>query len=339
MAGYFAVAIRRMSKRAYLALILIGCVTSASSQSGSPLRLHKKITMPGVQGRIDHMFFDDNTGRLFVAALGNNTIEIIDTRQGKRVHSISGLHEPQGILYLSGPNRLYVANGQDGSVRIFHGSSYELVATVQLGDDADNIRWDDEKHHVYVGCGSGALASLDEKGVKVSELKLDAHPESFRLEAHGSRIFVNLPGSRKVAVLDRKTKSILANWSTGGASANYPMALDEPDRRLFVVCRLPARLLVFDTDTGRIVGEWPVVGDCDDIFYDVATKRIYASGGEGKVSVFQQQDANQYSQIANVPTRSGARTSLFSPESRSLYVAARQQGAEAAAVFVYHVQP
>jgi DNA-binding beta-propeller fold protein YncE len=339
MAGYFAVAARRMSKRAYLALVLAGCVTTGSPQSSSPLRLDKKIIMPGVQGRIDHMFFDDKSGRLFVAALGNNTVEIIDTRQGKRVHSISGLREPQGILYLPSSNRLYVANRQDGSVCIFDGSSYELVASVQLGDNADNIRWDDEKYHVYVGYGSGALASLDEKGVKVSELKLDAHPESFRLEAHGSRIFVNLPGSRKVSVLDRKTKSVLANWSTGGASANYPMALDEPNHRLLVVCRLPARLLVFDTQTGRIVGEWPVVGDCDDVFYDAATKRIYASGGDGKISVFQQQDANQYSQIANVPTRSGARTSLFSAESRALYVAARQQGSEAAAVFVYHVQP
>ncbi len=338
MAGYFAVAVRRMSQRAYLALV-VGCITTASPQSSSPLRLDKKIIMPGVQGRIDHMFFDDKSGRLFVAALGNNTVEIIDTRQGKRVHSISGLREPQGILYLSGSNRLYVANRQDGSVCIFDGSSYELVASVQLGDNADNIRWDGEERKVYVGYGSGALATVDENGVKGSELNLDAHPESFRLEAHGSRIFVNLPGTRKIAVLDRKTKSVLGNWSTGGASANYPMALDEPDRRLFVVCRLPARLLIFDTDTGRIVGEWPVVGDCDDVFYDTAAKRIYASGGQGKVSVFHQQDANQYSQIANVPTRSGARTSLLSPETRALYVAARQQGPEPAAVFVYHVQP
>ena len=160
----------------------------------------------------------------------------------------------------------------------------------------------------------------------VGQIDLDAHPESFRLEAHGPKIFVNLPGFRKVAVVDRRTKSVVARWGSGGAFANYPMALDESNHRLFIVCRMPARLVVLDTDSGNLVGKWSVVGDCDDNFYDAATKRIYASGGEGQFSVFQQQDANQYRQIASIATRKGARTSLFSPESRSLYVAARRQG-------------
>ncbi len=320
-------------------LLLFSSLALAYAQSSIPLRLEKTIPMPEVQGRIDHMFFDAESSRLFVAALGNNTVEIIDTKQGKRVHSISGLHEPQGILYLPRPNRLYVANGDDGTLRIFDGSSYGLLKTIKLGDDADNIRYDAETNRVYVGYGSGALAAVNEDGVKVSEINLNAHPESFRLETRGPKIFVNLPRSRNVAVADRNTKSIVTHWSTGGAFANFPMALDEADHRLFIVCRFPARLVVLDTDTGKVVGKWPVVGDCDDVFYDSARKRIYASGGEGKVSVFQQQNANQYQQIASVPTRKGARTSLFSPDSHTLYVAARQQGSEAAAVFVYDVQP
>ncbi|MDQ2840703.1 MAG: YncE family protein [Acidobacteriota bacterium] len=326
-------------KRFCSALLLLGSLGLLYAQANQPLRLEKTIPLPEVQNRIDHMFFDAASGRLFVAALGNNTVEVIDSRLGKRVHTISGLHEPQGILYLPGPNRLYVANGEDGSLRIYDGTSYGLISNIKLGDDADNIRWDDETKQVYVGYGSGALAAVDEKGAKTGEILLAAHPESFRLEAHGPKIFVNLPGSRKVAVVDRKTKSVIANWSTGGALANYPMALDEPDNRLFIVCRRPARLIVLDTNTGQAVGNWPVVGDCDDVFYDAATKRIYASGGEGEVSVFQQQNANGYRQTASLATRKGARTSLFSPESRALYVAARRQGSEAAAIYVYHVQP
>lgn len=320
-------------------LLLLGCFAVAYAETNQPLRLEKTIPMPEVQGRIDHMFFDPESGRLFVAALGNNTVEVIDTRQGKRVHSISGLHEPQGILYLRDPNRLYVANGDDGTLRLFDGSSYGLISSVKLGDDADNIRWDAAAKQIYVGYGSGALAAVDEKGVKASEIALDAHPESFRLEANGPKIFVNLPGSRKVAVVDRNSKSVVARWSTGGAFANYPMAIDESNHRLFIVCRMPARLVVLDSDSGNLVGKWSVVGDCDDVFYDAETKRIYASGGEGHVSVFQQQGANQYRQLASVATRKGARTSLFSPESRSLYVAARRQGAEGAAIYVFHVQP
>ena len=320
-------------------LILAGCLGLSLAQPNPPLRLDKTIPLPDVQGRIDHMFFDAKGQRLFVAALGNNTVEVIDVKEGKRVHTISGFQEPQGILYLPGPNRLYVANGKDGSVGIFDGTSYALANTVKLGDDADNVRWDSGANQVYVGYGSGALAALDEKGAKVSEVALDAHPESFRLEERGPRIFVNLPGSRKIAVVDRKRKSVVAKWSTGGAFSNYPMALDEPNRRLFIVCRLPARLIVLDTETGKIVAKLPAVGDCDDVFYDAETKRVYATGGEGAIFVFQQQDADHYSQIATVPTRKGARTSFLSPESHSLYVAARRQGSEAAAIYVYHVQP
>lgn len=319
--------------------LLFSFLSLVYAQSKTPLRLEKTIPLPDVQGRIDHMFFDAETGRLFVAALGNNTVEVIDTKQGKRTHSISGLHEPQGVLYLSHPDRLYVANGEDGTLRIFNGSSYGLLKTIKLGDDADNVRYDAEAHRVYVGYGSGALASLNEEGAKMDEIRLDAHPESFRLEAQGPKIFVNLPESRKIAVVNRNTKSIVAHWSAGGALANFPMALDEPDHRLFVVCRRPAQLVVLDTESGKVVGKWPAVGDCDDVFYDPARKRIYASGGEGAVSVFQQLDANQYRQIASVPTRMGARTSFLVPDANTLYVAARRHASEPAAVYVYQVQP
>lgn len=336
----FSLASRTMSaKKLYRMLAFLASLNVAFAQSNPPLRLEKTIPMPGVQGRIDHMFFDAASSRLFVAALGNNTVEVIDTKQGKVIHTISGLHEPQGILYLPGPNRIYVANGEDGTLRIFDGSSYELVTSVKLGNDADNVRWDDQDQKIYVGYGRGALAAVDEKGTKVSEIALDAHPESFRLEAHGPRIFVNLPGSRKVAVINRKTNSVVASWSTGGAFANYPMALDEPNHRLFIVCRMPARLVVLHTDSGKIVGKWPVVGDCDDVFYDAETKRIYASGGDGEVSVFQQQGADHYSPLASISTRKGARTSLFPPDSTALFLAARSRGSDPAAICVYRVNP
>jgi len=326
------------SKRALGAALLLAWVALAHAQSNPPLQLKKTIPMPDVQGRIDHMFFDAQSGRLFVAALGNNTVEVIDVSQGKRVHTIYGLHEPQGILYLSGPNRLYVANGDDGTLRILDGSSYEPVATTKLGDDADNIRWDEVERKIYVGYGSGALAAVDENGTKLGEIPLDAHPESFRLEPHATRIFVNLPESRKIAVIDKKARSVIATWTTDDALENFPMALDEANRRLFIVCRRPARLLALDIDSGHIVGRWSAVRDCDDLFYDPATKRIYATGGEGRLSVFQESSPDHYNEIATVPTRKGARTSFFSPETHSLFVAARRQGSDAAAIYVYDVQ-
>src|SRR5437764_13099925 len=166
---------------------LFTVATLAVAQSNEPLRLEKTIPLPNVEGRIDNMSIDVKNQRLFMAALGNNTVEVIDIEHGKRIHSISGLREPQGVLYLPDLNRLYVANGDDGTLRIFDGSSYEPMKPIKLGEDADNIRFDAEKKHVYVGYGSGALAVMNEDGTKVAEIKLDAHPESFQLEKSGPR--------------------------------------------------------------------------------------------------------------------------------------------------------
>ena len=214
-------------------------------QSAQPLRLEKTIDLPGVQGRIDHLSIDVKGGRLFVAALGNNTLEVIDLKASKRSKTISSLKEPQGVLYVSETNQLYVANGDDGSVRIFDGGSLALLKTLDYNDDADNLRYDARSKRVYVGYSSGVLGEIDSGDNKVADIKLDAHPESFQLETVSPRAYVNLPDSRKVAVLDRDKRTIITTWKTDMAFANYPMSLDETDRRLFVVTRRPARLLVF----------------------------------------------------------------------------------------------
>lgn len=323
---------------AFIPVLLIALVRIAPGQSQPVLQLQNTIELPGVQGRIDHMTLDMRGGRLFVAALGNNTVEVVDVKQAKRLHTIPGLHEPQGVLYVPDVNRLYVANGDTGDVEIFDGTSYGLLNTVHLGSDADNVRFDAERKLVYVGYGSGAVAVLREDGSRVANIKLDAHPESFQIEKTGTRMFVNLPDSRKVAVVDRNTRAVIANWSTGSARANFPRALDERNHRLFIVCRQPSELLVLNTDTGSIVAKLPAVADCDDVFYDSGSQRLYASGGDGSVIVIQQAGPDTYKEIARVSTRRGARTSFFSAQLHSLYVAARQEGAQPAAIHEYTVQ-
>src|SRR5215813_6094304 len=316
-------------------MILITFFALAWGQAAQPLRLETTIEMPDVRGRIDHLSIDIKGERLFVAALGNNTLEVIDLKAGKRAKTIGELKEPQGIRYVPETNRLYVANGNDGSVRIFDASSYAPLKTVNYGDDADNLRYDPGRKRIYVGYGGGALAEIDGEGNKVGETKLDAHPESFQLEEDSPRIYVNLPKSRKVIVVDREKRTIIATWKTGMAFANYPMALDEADHRLFVVTRLPARLLVFDTNTGNIVQKLAAVGDCDDVFYDKNRKRIYASGGEGAISVFEQKDADHYTELARITTVKGARTSFFSPDLDRLFLAVRREGSQPAAIQVF----
>jgi DNA-binding beta-propeller fold protein YncE len=245
------------------------------------------------------------------------------------------LQQPQGVLYVPAADRLYVANDKDGTVRILDGTSFKPLKTLEYGDDADNLRYDSAKQHVYVGFGDGGLGEFDTDGQKISETKLDAHPESFQLEKNRPRIYVNLPKSFKIVVVDRDKHTVQSTWPTGGPQANYPMALDEADHRLFVVTRFPARLLVFNTETGKVIHSLPAVGDCDDVFYDQERKRIYASGGEGAISVFGQQTADEYKELARIPTVKGARTTFFSPELGRLYLAVRRQGSQPASIQVF----
>lgn len=321
-----------------LAILLLLSTSLVRAQANEPLKLEKTIQLPEVQGRIDHMSIDVTGQSLFASALGNNTVEVIDLKTDKRSNTIPGLKEPQGVLFVPKNDHLFVASSKDGTVKMFDGTSLRLLKTIDYGDDADNVRYDTSRQRVYVGYGSGALAELDTEGQKVAEIKLDAHPESFQLEKNSPRIYVNLPKSRKIAVVDRDAHSVVTTWSTGLALANYAMALDEADHRLFVVTRYPARLLVMETESGKIVQSLSAVGDCDDIFFDRARKRIYATGGEGAISVFEQQDPDHYKEIARVPTVKGARTTFFSPELGQLYVGVRRQGSTPAVIQVFEAR-
>src|SRR5215208_8320974 len=173
---------------------------------------------------------------------------------------------------------------------------------------------------------------------KVTDIKLSGHPESFQLEKDSERIFVNVPDSGAVEVVNREKGTEVAIWPIKGASENFPMAIDEADHRLFVGTRSPARLLVLDTETGKTVANLASVGDADDIFYDAKAKRIYVSGGAGAIRVFTQKDANRYALLGEVPTAEGARTSLFDPESRKLYVAVPDYFGQQAAIRVYEAE-
>src|SRR5262249_43420175 len=173
----------------------------------------------------------------------------------------------------------------------FDASSFKLIKNVKFSDDADNIRYDAAAHRVFVGYGSGGVGLIDAAtGGKGGGIKLEGHPESFQLERSGPRIFINIPTSQKIVIVDREKRAAITSWPTAGATANFPMALDETHHRLFVGFRKPAKLIVFDTETGKVVAELPSPDDADDIFYDSSRQRIYVSGGDGSIGIFQQND-------------------------------------------------
>jgi len=319
----------------------------SANGSSSSLLLIQRIPIPNVNGRIDHMAVDITGGekRLFVAEIENNSLDIIDLKIGKRVHTVDNdLGEPQGVLFVPEFDRIFVSNGQDGSVNIFDAKSFSLDKRIQLpSSDADNIRYD-RNGVIYVGYGQGALGIINARdGGIVGNIKLTAHPESFQIEqtrspgGQNNRIFVNVPGSNSIVVVDKQKGITLTTWSIPNANANFPMTLDEANHRLFVGTRDPARLIVFDTDSGKVVSGINIAQDPDDIFYDVAKKRLYISCGEGFINIIQQQDANHYNSIGTIPTAPGARTSLFVPELNRFYVAVPHQGGQESEIRVYRV--
>ena len=167
----------------------------ANVRAAAPaLQLERTIPLPKVAGRIDHMAVDLGRKRLFVAELGNNTVDVIDLASGKVAHRIEGLKEPQGIGYAPKEDVIAIANAGDGSVRLFHGADFAPLGTVALGDDADNIRLDPYTGQFVVGYGAGGLAMLDPaSGSVVARVRLSAHPESFQLDPAARRAFVNVP--------------------------------------------------------------------------------------------------------------------------------------------------
>ena len=325
-----------MLKTVVIAGFLI-IASAALAQTQAPLRLEQEISLGNVQGRIDHLSADADGQRLFVSALGNGTVEVVDLKQGEVVHELSGLKEPQGVLYDANSNRLFVASDGDGTLRSFDAKTFAPLKTAELGDDADNVRYDGQNTQILVGYGSGGLAAFDPNLQKLWDVKLPSHPESFQLEHHGSRIFVNLPKSVSVDIIDRQQKKIEGTWHTATSTSNYPMALDEAGKRLFVGFRNPARLLVFNSNDGSVVASLPTVGDTDDLFYDSARHAIYVIGGEGAVDVFRQRDTDHYERISRINTSAGARTGLFVPALARLFVAAPRRGGQSARILIYQV--
>lgn len=323
-------------KRIFKFLVAFCLASPLHADDRGALTLKSTIALPGVEGRFDHAAVDVATHRLFFAALGNNTLEVVDINAGKRLHSIVGLKKPTGVLFLANENLLIVANGDDGTCRFYNGTSYAERGRVTGVDDADNLRLDAKTKRVYLGYGEGALGVIDPAAMKLNaSIALSKHPEAFQLEENGPRIFVNVPDSKQIVVVDREQRPVVATWPLEKWQANFPMALDKASDQLFVGCRKPARLVIFDTKRGAPVADLEISGDTDDLFFDAKRERLYASCGEGFLDVIQRRDGDRYERVSRIVTRAGARTCFFSPELDRLFLAVPERNGQHAELRVY----
>ncbi len=326
---------------------------SSAANHRAPLTLRAVIPLPAARGRMDHMSVDLKGRRVFLSEIGNGGVAIISLVSDKTVHLLTGFGEPQGNYFDEATSRLFVASGDDGTVKVFNGASYALVATAKFTIDADDLRFDPHTQEAVVGYsgqkfvggrpvrgpggeGDGALGFVTSDGGHGSLLPVDAHPEAFEIGAGGARVFINVPDRHEIEVGDLATHRVIARWRAA-CTDNFPMALDPSDHRLFVGCRSPAEMIVLDARSGTSVAGVSIPRTSDDMFYDAARKRIYVLGGEGYVDVIQQYGPNRYARIARVRARAGSRTGLFVPALNELFVAVSQSGGRRPELLVYAV--
>jgi DNA-binding beta-propeller fold protein YncE len=334
----------KLLSRTLFAASLAFCVAGFAAE---PLRLVQTIPLADVNGRIDHLGVDVGTRRLFLAALEKGSIEVVDLESGKIARSLPGFAKPQGVQFVPELNKLFIASGKDGAVKTLDGTTLALTNTATVSLGADAIGYDARAKEIYVGSGGGDagkergdLTIFDAvSGKQVAALTTDAHAGGSIAESRGPRMFVLVPEKGQVVVLDRKSRAELAKWTVPGIEKNVAMDLDEAGQRIFLGVRSPASIVVLDSSSGRVVANVPTVATLDGLSYDPATRRIYTTGGEGFLDVTQQLDADRYERIARIPTGPVARTSLFVPQWRRLYVAVPRDKERGAELRVFEVVP
>ena len=337
----------RRSATAYV-MMLAFCVLAAAAQKKLPLKLIATTPMPGFVGDFDHFGLDRKGNRLFLAAEEHKTVEVFNLRTGKRLHSIEGFGQPLMMAYLPESNQLVVTDGGDSAVHLVDCQKYKIVKTIKLGEGVDHGVLNPVNRLYYVESGGGSnspthvLSIIDTKSFQhvgdVAGLPGNSN-EGMAIDRAGKKLYVNLTGTDEVGVVDLDTRQLVAKWPLPDAHVAHAIVLDEPNHRLFIATRKPAQLIVFNIDTGKVVASLPCVGVNSDMTFDVSRKRIYVTGSE-TASVFEQRDADHYEHIAEVPTAYRAKSSIFVPDLKRLYVAVSGKGKPEAklALQIYEAQ-
>jgi DNA-binding beta-propeller fold protein YncE len=332
----------------FLAVIVLFAL-NAKSQVVEPMKLIQTISIPGLHdGDFDHFAADYQDHLLFLAAEENSAVEVFDLGTNKLIHTISDLKAPHSLVYRADLKKLFVVDGDAAEVKVYQGDSYKPAGNIKLMDDADSSVFDPSTKYMYVvNGGNGAhmastlISVIDTTATKkLADINIDSDSvEALALEKSGPRMFANLNSKGAVAVIDREKRTVIATWSIAQeGKKNAAMAFDEADHRLFVVARDPGKVIVLNSDTGKILNSLPCVGDTDDAVYDPGSRRLYVAGLPS-LNVYELRGPNRFRQIGQVPTSFHAVTGILVPQLHRYYVAVNHHGDTQAQVQVYEVVP
>jgi len=333
----------------FMFMVLAALPVHIAAQTKEPLKLVATIPLPGLKdGDFDHFTPDIDGHRLFLTDEENDKVDVLDTATNTRIHTIEDAKAPHAILYRKDLKKLFIVEGDASAVKIYNSDTYKPLGEIKLSIDADSIAYDPATNYLYVVNGGReahtpySLISVVDTNTskKLRDIKINSsHVEAIVLEKSGPRMFCNITGQNAVGVLDRNKNSLTASWPLPpGDKSNVAMAFDETNHRLFVSTRAPGKLIVLNSDSGKVVTELPSVGMVDDAAFDAKYKRIYVAG-DGYLDVFQQQDADHYSLLGHVQGSFRAKTGILVPELNRYYLAVPHHGGNEAEVRVYDIQP
>jgi len=329
----------RILAGAAISLIVVLATQLTAQPQPQALKFSKKIILPGVTSKFDHFAFDAAGSRLFVAATGSHSVEIINLKTDQVEQSITGLGKPHGLAWVEATGSLYVADGSLGELQVYKGKPLALAGKIKLSDDADDMVLDEAHHLLFVGHGSGTPANVavvdTDHFALVTNLPVATHPEALDIDPATGRVFVNIADSNEVAVIGTEARAISAHWKLTKAAENVPLAFDAEHNVLYVACRTPGTVIVLDASTGKELASLPAAGGADDLFYDATLGRVYVIAGSGEVDAYQVDKAKTLRALGVLHTAPGAKTALFVPAQGLLYVGVPGVAGHAAEIHVY----
>jgi hypothetical protein len=324
------------------------------------LRLVETIPLPG-DGYMDHVAADVKGQRLFISGEAAKSLLAVDLRAGKLIHETKGLADmPKRSFYLPESDEVWLALANSSVVAI-SGTTYEVTKTVKLsgfGDPnrgADNGAYDPATHLMYIcvevfedfggsgdhGSNNASVDIVDTRTAQlVGSIKLPGgDPAGIAIEPSGKRLYVAMgdivDGESHVAVIDLEKRAVITQWPITGGPVPHTASVDAVHHRLFVGSRTiahtgniggghqhePGKLVVMNTDSGKVIQVLDSIGGADDLQYDAATGRIYFMGTTGTVAVFKENDPDHFELLGKVPTGAISKTGLWVPELKRFYSA------------------
>ena len=316
-------------------IALVGCSeksasAGASSAASAPLKLAGSVDLPGYTGDFDHFAIDSKDGRMFLAGEESAELEVFDLKDGKIIQRVKGFGVPHSVYYSPDRNELLVVDGEKPSP-VLDASTLKVKRTYDLPKGADSVGYDSSSGHLWIVTGGKDVPQKDSNlieldpatGKTIKSVHFDAdHVEAMAVEQKGPDLFINVTDKNLLALVDKASGKVVKQIAIKEAQQNAPIAIDEPNRRLFVVTRKPGKLLVLNAQTGQTVAAFAAPERTDEVVWDADNRRVYVAGGQGYISVVQQDGPDQYREVAKVQSLPGAKTAIINRAGKQLWVAA-----------------